>query len=122
MLQKVMQRELERRGLNYREAAEEIGVTHTTIYRILQGENVNRDTLVKISDWTGVSIATLLGMTENQGSQAIASLITGLIEKEPGLRSVFEEAYQSLLDGEIAVDDIRDIAVYAAYKLSLTKR
>ncbi len=121
MLQQVMKSELDRRGLNYREAAEQIGVTQTTVMRILQGENVNQETLAKISDWSGISITALLGMEHTEGQEAVMNLIVALVEREPKLKGVFEEAYKSLLDGEISVDDIRDIAVYASYKLSFKR-
>ena len=123
MLQRVLKDEMDRRHLSYRDAAQEIGTTHNTIMRILNGEQVNLDTLIKISEWSGIEFATLLGMSKNdEDDQAVQNFIAALIQAEPGFKKVFAGAYHSFLEGEINSDDIREIAAYAAYRLSIKKR
>ncbi len=122
MLMKVLELELKRRDLSYRDAAKEIGVTHTTIMRILHGDKANRDTLIKLSEWTGMSVSELLEMENAEGDVAIMHLLAGLVQREPKLKAAFEEAYQSLMNGEIDARDLSDIAAYIAFKLYLKKQ
>ena len=122
MLQRVLQDEMGRRHLSYRDAAKEIGTTHNTIMRILAGEQINLETLIKISEWSGIGISNLLGMQETEDDKAVQKLVSALVESEPGLKEVFVEAYRSFLDGDVNSGDFRDIAAYAAYRLSIKKR
>ena len=122
MLQRVVQDEMARRDLSLRPAAKEIGIAHTTLLRVLNNEPVDLNTLLKVSEWTGMSLTTILGMEETEDEKAIMATMTAIVEAEPELRQTFLQAHQALVDGEIDIEDLREIASYAAYKLSVKRK
>jgi len=122
MFPRVVQDEMDRRGLGLRPAAKEMGIAHTTLLRVLNSEPVDLNTLLKVSEWTGMSMTIMLGMEETDDEKAIMATMTAIVEAEPELRQVFLNARQALADGEIEISDLRDIANYAAYKLSVKQK
>lgn len=57
------------RGENFgfKSLERELGIYHNTLYRALNGTgNLTIHTLIKISDYTGVSIDYLLGLSDNK--------------------------------------------------------
>jgi DNA-binding Xre family transcriptional regulator len=120
-LKDILSQQLRDRRLSGREAATQIGITHTTMRRLLDGGKVELDTLVKVSDWTGISISSLVNIVFPEDSKSLVGEITALVEAEPRLREVFEQAKKELDNGNIDIDDLRDITAYAAYKLQTAK-
>jgi DNA-binding Xre family transcriptional regulator len=120
-LKDILSQQLRDRRLSGREAATQIGITHTTMRRLLDGGKVELDTLVKVSEWTGISITSLVNIVFPEDSKSVIGDISALVEAEPRLRQVFEQAKQDLDNEIITVDDLRDITAYAAYKLQTAK-
>ena len=122
MLQAIMQDALRERDLTTREAAAEIGVSHATVTRILKNGTSNLETLLKISQWTGMSVDTLLGREQNEDTQMIRALLTGLFEAEPKLLQIFRDAYQELRNGNLDLRDFYSILSYIPFRLVVLKR
>lgn len=110
--------EIKRRGISNRQAAREIGVSHTTINRILDGMPADFDTIMLVAKWLKVEPAVLIDAGSLDKS-ALPAKITALVEREPELARVFEEALDRIESGEASSDLIRDIVAYASYKLNL---
>ena len=109
-------------GMSLRQAGREIGIAHTTLKRILDGEPYDVATAQKIAGWLGVPLSTLLdagGPTEDK--DALAAQIAAVLETEPRLAEVFGKAMQRVLNGEMSNEAFRDLAAYAAFKLQLTE-
>src|SRR5512143_3774290 len=97
MLQTLLKDVAKERGLSARDLGAEIGVSHTTLLRAMRGEVVDLDTLILIADYLKVRPSTLLdgfGKTDN----TVVSM-SALIEAEPGLAKVFEEASRAIAEG-----------------------
>ena len=105
-----------------RRAGREIGIAHTTLKRILEGEPYDVSTAQKIADWLGVPLSTLLdsgGTSEDKDT--LAAQIAAVLETEPRLAEVFGRAMQRVLSGKMSNEAFRDLAAYAAFKIQLTE-
>lgn len=116
LMQSLLKKRLNDRGLSLREAAKEIGVTHTTLARILQGMPADVDTIVALSRWLDVRASTLIDM---EGDDNLINKIAVLIEYEPGLESVFTRTVQLVESGKAPPELLREIVAFAAYRLNL---
>jgi DNA-binding Xre family transcriptional regulator len=116
MLAKLVNEKLRLRGISVRSAAEELGVSHTTIHRILKNENVDLDTVIKMCDWLGVRPSTLLDASSRDN---ISDKVAAIIQVSPGLSKLFTEMVRDFEDGKMSERDIMDVLSYASYKLRL---
>jgi transcriptional regulator with XRE-family HTH domain len=119
LLSKLLDEELKRRGLSIRQAASEMDVAHTTLMRLLDGDMPNLDTAIKAARWLGVQPASIIN-AEGVGSDALASQIAAVLEMEPAMSKVFEEAMGRVRRGDMSPSTFRDLANYAAYRLNLS--
>ena len=115
MLAKIMKDELAKRNLSARAASQQIGVSHTTIVRSLNGESVDVDTLIKIANWLGVAPSSLLDVT-NGGT--MADQLEVALSSHPQLAKVLADVLAKYVGGELPAEDVEDIIRYAAYRLS----
>jgi len=118
MLEKMLGDEIKKRGISIRQASREIGVAHTTLTRLMEGEQADFDTLEKISTWMKVPISAVVDSTGKPGS-ALASKIEMIIAKEPLLAGTFQASIEAYEKGEFTESDIQDIVAYAAYRLNI---
>ena len=117
MLQTLIKDRLHSRDISIREAAREIGISHTTLNRILtEGSNVDLPTIQTLATWLGVSLTTAIGIEDDKSD--VASAVTALIETEPQLANTFVRAAKEVMDGTLTGDDFRDILEYAMYKIN----
>lgn len=118
MLSEYLNKEMQDRGLSVRQAALQIGVSHSTIFRVLKGDSFDVPTLVAISNWLNVRPSTLL---DNLGKSNTIDQIALLVEGNPGILEVLDEAVKAINNKEADPAIIEDIVAYATYKLSLQK-
>jgi transcriptional regulator with XRE-family HTH domain len=121
MLPKILKEKMRDRGLALRPAAEEIGISHTTLSNVLKGQPSDLDTIALISTWLGMPLHATLGMQDPDNETSAISAISALIEAEPALKEVFMDAGRMLEEGEITPNDLKDIAAYAAYRLQTSR-
>ena len=107
-----------KREISVRQAAKEIGVAHTTLGRIIEGDAFDTSTAEKIANWLHVTPSSLLD-ARGVGDDALAAQISLLLQTEPGLKEIFQEAIQRVLDGNMSPDTFRELAQYTAYRLNL---
>ena len=117
MLKQILGKELKERNLSSRGAADEIGVAHTTILRALRGDVVDLETVLRISDWLHVRPSTLLNSMNSTAS--VSDQIAAIVERNPRLNQVFEDATIAVKAGNADPAIIEDIVAYALYKLNL---
>lgn len=121
-LARLIQERMAANALSMRQAGREIGIAHTTLIRILNGEPYDVATAQKIADWLGVPLSTLLdtgGTSEDKDT--LAANIAAVLETEPRLARVFGDAMERVLNGEMSNETFRDLAAYAAFKIQLSE-
>lgn len=117
MLQSLVADKMRRERLSARDAARQIGVSHTTIIRMLDGDIPNIENLVAVSKWLGVSLSNALGVA-SKTNDSVATRVAMIIEAEPRLGNLFSSIVQDFNDGKLGMEDIEDILAYAAFRLS----
>ena len=120
MIGTLLKEALTKKGLSTRQASEMTGIGHSTIARIIRGEWIDLETLVKLCDWLEISPATALNTLGN-GKDVVVSSIATLIEAEPKLGQTFADAIRDVENGTLQPDDLRDIVAYATYKLQMRR-
>lgn len=115
MLQTILQKAMNDRGLSSHTAAEEIGTSHTTILRALRGDRVDVDTIVKIADWLKIRPSELLN---SMGDTSFADQIAILLSHSRELEDELKDAVERVQAGALEPAVIRDIVSYALYKLN----
>lgn len=119
MIQQILQDEIKSRNISAREVARQSGVAHTTIMRILEGKNVDLDTLNKISDWLNVDVSYLVDLNNKDN---VASRIAAVLDKNSQLKVVFLDLIEKLNSQEIDSRDLEDIMVYIAFRLKYSRK
>ena len=107
----------ERRGLSDRAMADQIGVAHTTVSRIIAGSPADTATILKIAAWLDVAPSTLI---DGLVPDAFASQIASLLRADPDVAKVFQEALHRVLDGRMTPGQFRELASYAAYRFDIS--
>jgi transcriptional regulator with XRE-family HTH domain len=121
LLVKMLDDKMRQRNLSLRQAGKEIGVSHTTISRILQGQTADIDTLIAMCKWLGISPSDVLD-SNVEGPSGLGARIATVLETNPKLAVVFEEAIGRLEEGEITPQTIEDLIAYMSYRLGLDKK
>jgi transcriptional regulator with XRE-family HTH domain len=116
MLRSLLAEKMRKEQFSARDAARQIGISHTTVNRVLDGDIPNVENLVAISNWLGVSVATALGV-ETGTKDDVAARVALLIEAEPRLKQLFGSLVKGYQDGRLTSEDIEDIFAYAAYRI-----
>jgi DNA-binding Xre family transcriptional regulator len=102
--------------ISVREASRQVGVSATTMSRVLEGESVDVDTLIMICSWLGVSPSHVLdAFMPDEGG--LGAAFAAIIEANPRLAKAFGEAIERVISGEIPPDALRDVVAYANYRL-----
>jgi len=120
VIAEMLREKMGRDHLSARQTAKLTSISHGTIDRILAGEQLDIDTLVKLCAWLEVSPASALGDL-GEGKDALASSIAAVIEAEPTLAETFFNAISDVKNGKLLPGDIRDIVAYAAYRITQRK-
>ena len=108
--------------LSSRQAAEVIGVAHTTVLRGLRGESIDLETLVKFSEWLEVKPHTLLN-SMSAAKDSLSDQIAVMLEGNSDLAGEFEKAIAAIAKGRVEPAIVEDIAIYITYVINVrTKR
>jgi len=121
LIKKLVMEKMRKNDLSMRSAAANIGVSHTTLIRILHDEPYDVPTAEKVANWLNVPVSTLLDINQ-PGEDGLARQIALVLRQEPALAKVFGEAMARLADGRIKPETIRALASYAASQLETRAR
>jgi transcriptional regulator with XRE-family HTH domain len=117
MLPKVLADALRERGVSNRAAAREIGISHSTLGRILEGQSYDVQTLLSVCEWLEISPSSVLASEGVIKKDALAAKIAMMVETNPALEKIFEEAIERYENNEISKQAIQDLIQYAAFRL-----
>ncbi len=114
-LAKLFDEERKRRGLSYREASREIGLSHTTLVQLKDDKPMDFNTAIAVCKWLGVPITAVAELDENdQAMNAIATIL----KTAPELKAVFIEASREVDKGNLSLSDFQQIVDFAAFIIS----
>ena len=111
-------------GLGLRDGAAVVGVSHTTMARAIQGMQVDIPTILRLCNWLHISPASALNSMaivregEPFGEDKLAASIAILVQREPGLASVFQKAVEQVEKGTLKPKDVQEIISFAAFRLT----
>jgi transcriptional regulator with XRE-family HTH domain len=105
-----------------RRAAARSGVSHATLLRGLQGDDLSLRTLEGISGWTGVSLVRLLRMygEDIEDEYRVESALARVLDQRPELRDNLQAAIGAL-DDEALAQVIQFIRFLASQKRPQTR-
>jgi transcriptional regulator with XRE-family HTH domain len=103
------------KNLSSHAAAEQIGVSHSTILRALKGDKVDVDTIIKIANWLNVRPSELLN---SMSDTSLADEVAVLLSHSPELEEEMKEAVARVKAGQLDAAILRDVLAYARYKFS----
>lgn len=115
MIIDLLQEEIRKRGLSIRAAAQEIGVAHTTVIRLLDGSPVDLETLRKVCSWLNVEVGTILN-TPNGDEKSLADKFAVILQRNPELRKLFDEYYDKMEHSEIDLVDLEEIIAFMVFR------
>jgi transcriptional regulator with XRE-family HTH domain len=118
-LQNLVKEELDVRHISYRKAASEIGIAHTTLIRIVEGYQADVPTVQKIALWLKVSPSSLMDTLETGDGDDVVRAIATIISSEPELAAIFIEAGERFQKGTMSLDEVRELARYAAWRFHI---
>ena len=106
-------------GISTRELGRRIGIAHTTIARILDGQAVDLDTIEKVAEYLQVNVVDLLNVGSKVKTEALGAQVALLCQMEPRLVKVFRGAMHGVNKDEIPPEALRDIIRYAAFRIKM---
>lgn len=115
MLGKLLVEAIERRGISQREAARQIGISHTTLVMVKKGRPLEVNTAYLICQWLGVPLTT--AVEEVSDADRMMSRMTTLLKTAPELEQIFAIAAQEVEKGSLSPDDFKEIMAFAAFKI-----
>ena len=117
MLQQVFRDAVADRGISARQAAREIGVAHTTVIRILEGQNPSHGSLQKVAEWLGTP-AEAFALVNREGDEGIAAQLLVFLMRNPKLAKAFQDVMDAFNSGKIEDSDVEEILKFIHYRLS----
>ena len=117
-LQRLLNEKIDKWHLSMRAAAKQIGIAHTTLIRIINGEKCDMPTLQKMAEWLGVTPSSLLDTLDTDDT---ATNIAAVLSAEPALAKVFNEALQRVKSGKMTQAELKDFISYAAFRFGIGK-
>lgn len=118
-LSELLKKKMKVDKMSLREAADEIGVSHSTVDRAIKGKTVEVDTLVKISEFVGVPVESVFDVRTD--SDEVLEQIVMMTSMEPELMKIFAEIAEDVLTGKIDKSVLGEVAAFASYRLQVNR-
>jgi transcriptional regulator with XRE-family HTH domain len=112
---------LDERNLSIREAARQIGISHTTLIAVINDKRnfdyCNIGTLKQICAWMGVPVTIVL----DESIDPIYGLLVATITENPELKKLYNQMVIEIATGNLTYLDIQSIINYIEFILSKKK-
>jgi transcriptional regulator with XRE-family HTH domain len=119
LLQILLKEELKKSGLSIREAARQIETSHTTLYRVVEGNAIDLETHIKICDWLGINPSSAIDALSSN-KDALPKKIAVLLEKSPKLAEKLDEVVNAIQKEKIDPEIFEEILSFIAFKILVT--
>lgn len=120
MLSKLFVEEVKRKDISYREAAREIGISHTTAIRLRDNKNVDFVIVAKLAKWLGEDFGSLVSLHSSNPLDLYSSMKV-ILDRNPDLEKEFSGCIELIEKYEIPPDVMDEIHAYARYKMSSSR-
>lgn len=114
MLITLLQQTMQKKQLSLRQAAEQIGLSHTTLARILDGQSYDLDTAILVCKWLGVPAAEALGIS---GADPLVETITTILAMNPPLQGAFQEVVGQIHSSRLEPDVLDEVLQFITFRL-----
>ena len=114
-LAQLVKKKMEDEKLSLRAAGKQAGVAHTTIDRILKGEQVDLSTMEKVSQWVEIPVSDALDL--KSGDKGLQGDIASLVGLHPELGEVFSTLANEIFKGNLDSTILAEITGFASFRL-----
>jgi transcriptional regulator with XRE-family HTH domain len=116
MFRTLVANEIARRGISVREAARQIGLqSHSTVVNLLAGKQMDIETADLVCKWLGVPLST--AFDEKDPEEQAIMLIRVLFHNAPELKMLFLRVADEVSQGNISIQDFKEIVSFTTWKL-----
>src|SRR5450759_1153919 len=119
MLPKILLEKMRDRDMSLREVAREIGISHTTVARILDNKAADIDTLDAVARWMNVPLVSILDL-RLQGDDVVDQVRLAM-SLYPELANVFRDILQGIISGDVEPRVLADVAAYTVFRIQQNK-
>ncbi len=121
MLSALVHKELASRRISAREAAREMGITHTTVIRILEGKPSDLETIKKTSAWLKVDPISVLNISFQDDKKWLWKF-AAILENNPNMLKAFQEIIEDVEVNDINFETINEITSFINFALRKQSR
>lgn len=111
----ILKHKLYSRNLSIRQAAREIGISHTTLQRTLSGNTLDLETLLKISRF--LDIRPELTLNSMDEATLIDQVVLLFLQSEPELLQKLYFAISQIKSNCLEISDLKEILEFITFKL-----
>ncbi len=116
-LSELVKAKMKKDNLSLRKAGTQSGVAHTTIDRLLKGEQLDLATVEKIGAWLNIPVSKVLDIETDAGAQR--SEFPGLIALHPELGDVMTELATEITKNNMDQAILAEITGFASYRMQM---
>jgi transcriptional regulator with XRE-family HTH domain len=118
MLPTLLKSALTARNISIREAAEQIGISHTTLIALINNnrniDKCNIGTLKSVCAWLDVPVSIVL----DESIDPIYSLLIASMSENPRLMELYKQIREGIILGKFSYQDFSTILEYAEFLLN----